>query len=76
MSNGKNMVFNAKAKVGDKWEYRGTVVIRANMKGGVLYLRTGEKDANGEAVQNELALFPKREGRVNQSDGEATANPS
>lgn len=61
MSKSKNLVFNAKAKVGDKWEYRGTVVIRANLSGGVLYLRTGEKDEKGEVIQQEIALFTKRE---------------
>lgn len=61
MSKGKNMVFSAKVKVGDKWEYRGTVVIRAAMNGGVLYLRTDKKDEKGEVIQQEIALFPKRE---------------
>jgi hypothetical protein len=62
-TNGKNRVFNAKVKAGDTWEYRGTVVIRANHSSGVLYLRTGAKDEKGEALTQEIALFPKREAK-------------
>ena len=62
--NGSNLKFHARRNTGTKeqprWEYMGTVVIRANLKGGVLYLKTDKVDAEGKPVSIEIALFPPR----------------
>lgn len=59
-----NQVFLAKVNTGTKekpnWELRGTVVIRQGGTGGVLFLKTGELDANDKPVDMQVALFPKR----------------
>lgn len=56
--------FNAKRNVGTKenpkWEYMGTVFIRENGTGGVLFLRTAQKDGEGKPIDEEIPLFIKR----------------
>jgi hypothetical protein len=55
-------IFHAKTKVTDgQWDFRGTVVLRNDGRGGVLYLRTGRKDADGRDEQEVIALFARRE---------------
>lgn len=58
--------FYAKRNVGTKeepkWEYYGTAIIRQGNTGGVLFVKTGKKGADGKDESLEIALFrPRKE---------------